>query len=217
MLRRFHSALALAALIAATTSVAANAQVFYLYPEAPPVGDTQPATGGGLGIAGDQLRFLGFGRFNVSPGMDLGVEVVLDRLSGSGPGGNSSWRFGLGGDVKRAIIPSDRPLPFDLAVQAGFGFQTGGNLTSFDLPVGAVASRPVRMDNGREFVPYAALYLVVRRVSFDLPAPFDVSDTDLDIDLRLGSSFQLFDSGDAFVTLNISSDVMVFFGFNAGI
>lgn len=218
MFRRMSRILFLMALVIATATAGSNAQVFYAYPAAPPVSDTKPAVGGGLGITSDQLRLLGFGRFQLAPSFDLGLEVALDRRSNLGINGNdANWRFGLGGDVKRSIIPSGHQLPFDLAAQAGFGFQSGGHLTTIDVPFGAVASRPVRLDNGREFVPYGGLYLVIRHTSFDLPAPFDAGNTDLDVDFRVGSSVALFDSGDAFVTLHISNDVMVFFGYNAGI
>jgi len=181
-----------------------SAQVYHIYPAAPVVPDDHPAAGAAFGIGDDLQRLLGFARFNIVPKADLGLELVFDRLGGD-------WRTGLGADVKYAIVPKTNELPFDLSVQGGFGFQTGSFFSNFDIPVGAVISRPLELDSGRQIVPFGGLYLIVRRLSLDAGP----SDTDIDVELRGGASFEVFDSGDAFITIHAGSDVMFFVGYNA--
>ncbi len=190
--------------IAATAATTVSAQVYYMYPGAPVVSDTDAAAGAAVGYADNLLRIVGFGRFNIAARSDLGIEIVGDV-------DNSNWRFGLGVDAKYAIIPTGRSLPFDLAAQVGFGFQTGQGVTNFDIPFGGVISRSLQMDSGRIIVPYGGLYLVVRHFSVD----GGEDNTDLDFELRAGASFELFDPGDLFLTLHVGEDVAIFAGLNA--
>jgi hypothetical protein len=202
--RTVTRAIFLAALLTILGASVAGAQVYYMYPGAPPVTDAEPALGATVGLADNLLRLLGYGRFNVSTKSDIGFEIVVDDH-------RDNWRFGLGADFKYAIIPDGTALPVDLTAQLGFGFQTGGSVTNFDIPIAGLVSRALQMDNGRIIVPYGGLYVIVRHFNREsLPG-----DTDLDVELRAGSSFELFDSGDLFVTLHIAEEIMFFAGFNA--
>ena len=203
--RTLHAA-ALCALLLVLGVSSASAQVYYMYPGAPPVPDTDPAIGATVGFADNLFRILGFGRFNMAPKFDIGFEIAGDAL-------NSNWRFGLGTDVKYAIIPTARTLPFDLSAQLGFGFQTGAGFTNFDVPLGGVISYPIQMNSGRILQPYGGLYLIVRHFAYDaLP-----DDTDLDVELRAGASLELIEAGDLFLTIHIGEDVAFFAGINANL
>jgi hypothetical protein len=204
--------IAAAAVLMAGFPRAGRAQVFYLYPGAPPVASDQAALGGTVGFGDNLLRLLGYGRFNINPVADLGLEIVLDDS-------HSDWRLGAGADVKYAIVPTGKTMPFDLSLNAGVGFQGGGHTTNLDVPVGALMSHAFQLENGRVIVPYGGLYLVFRHVSWDLPpgVPGDDSNTDLDLELRIGGSISVFAGGDAFVNLHIGQDVLFFLGYNANI
>jgi len=204
--------LVVAAAAIAGAPVAPRAQVFYQYPGARAVTREDAALGGTIGFGDDLVRLLGYGRFNINPVSDLGLELVFDHL-------HDDWRVGAGADVKYGIVPKDNSLPFDLSVTAGVGFEGGGNVTNLDVPLGGIISRDFRLENGRTIVPYGGLYLVFRHVSWDLPpgARGDDSNTDLDVELRLGASLSVFANGDAFVNLHIGDDVMFFLGYNANI
>jgi hypothetical protein len=211
MMKREWMIVVAAALIAVAPRLA-RAQVYYLYPGAPAVTRDDAALGGTVGFGDHLVRLLGYGRFNINPVADLGLEVVLDETGGK-------WRVGAGADVKYGIVPEGKTMPFDLSLDAGIGFQTGGDVTNLDVPVGGLVSRPLQLDNGRVVVPYGGLYLVFRHASWDLPpgVPGDDSNTDLDVELRLGASISVFTNGDAFVNIHIGEDFMFFLGYNANI
>jgi hypothetical protein len=101
-----------------------SAQVFYEYPCATVAPENQPMIGSCIGIGDELFRIDGYARFNMSPVMDLGLELVFDES-------NDHWRSGAGGDIKYAIVPTDVTMPFDLSVNGGFGFQSGNHITSF--------------------------------------------------------------------------------------
>lgn len=213
MVKRTMAAwVAAAALVAAAG--AAHAQVFYMYPGAPPVSDNQPALGGDIGFGDHSLfRMLGYGRFNVSQESDLGVEVLLDNVDR--PYGGGDWRFGAGVDFKYAIIPTQTDLPFDLSLDGGFGFETGAHFTNFDIPVGGLISRGFKMRNGRTVLPYGGLYIVVRHVSIDEPGfPGNLDDTDVDVELRFGGSVEIVRGTSIFASAFISDNSMFHLGVN---
>jgi len=204
--------IAAAVALSAVGPGAARAQVFYLYPGAPPVTRDDAALGGTVGFGDHLVRLLGYGRFNINPVADLGLEIVFDESNGH-------WRAGAGADVKYGIVPEGKTMPFDLSLNAGIGFQSGGDVTNLDVPVGGLMSRSFQLENGRVIVPYGGLYIVFRHASWDLPPGVrgDDSDTELDLELRLGGSISVFANGDAFVNLHIGEDIMFFLGYNANI
>ena len=201
-------------LVAVMTAVSpARAQVFHSYPGAPVVKDTEPAAGAALGIGDDLLRIIGYARFNVNANTDFGLELVLDHWDV--PFVGDEWRVGAGADVKYAIIPKNSTLPFDLAVNAGLGFESGGDVTNLNVPLGGLISRPLELNNGRVIVPYGGVYVLISHFSYDVSAPgFDNDDTDTDVELRLGAKTSINDSTGAYVTLHLGAGNMFFFGFD---
>ena len=47
------------------------------------------------------------------------------------------------------------------------------------------------------------------------PGPTSSNDTNVDLELRLGTSLEIWDSGDAFVGVHIGEDFLFALGFNA--
>jgi len=205
-------ALAMTAL--ACVAGVSHAQVYFMYPGAPPVPGDQPAVGANIGIGDDVFRLLGYTRFNINEVSDLGIELVLDN--GSSGFGGDSWRVGAGGDYKYMIVPQDNQLPFDLAVGGGFGFQTGGDVTNFNILGGGLVSRPLEMNNGKIVVPYGGLYLIYSHTSFD-NALVSTSDNDLDVEVRGGASISFSETLRGYITLHIGSNFMAFFGLNVAL
>lgn len=208
-------------LLAVVSSVAAilmaaspaNSQVFYSYPGAAVVKDAEPAAGAALGIGDDLLRILGYMRFNVNATTDFGLELVLDHWDG--PFGVDDWRIGAGADLKYAIIPKNSTLPFDLAVNAGLGFESGGDVTNINVPLGGMISRPVELSNGRVVVPYGGIYILISHYSYDVDGPgIDNDDTDTDVELRMGARTTISAATSAYATLHLGAGTMFFFGFD---
>jgi len=214
--RRSSLSFAVAVLALLALSGTAVAQVYYQQPGAPVVGDTEPAVGATVGLGDNIVRLLGYGRFNVTELSDLGFEAVLDHFDATGA--KDGWRFGLGADYKYAIVPARTTLPFDLSLDGGFGFQTGADVTNLDIPLGAVISRPLALSDSRMLEPYVALYGIIRHVSVDTPPGVpDASDTDFDVELRLGASIQVIGGTSAFATVHIGDADMFFLGVNASL
>lgn len=210
---RFTVVLLCAILVVAAS--AANAQVFYLYPGAPVVKDAEPAMGATFGIGEDIFRLLGYTRFNINEQTDLGLELVIDRLDNDVPGADDAWRLGAGVDVKYAIVPHNTSLPFDLAVNAGFGFESGGDLTNINIPLGGLISRPLELSDGKVVIPYGGVYILITHYSWDVDIPgVDNDDTDTDVELRGGARLVLKENTSVFGTLHVGAGTMFYLGLN---
>ena len=203
--------MAFAAALATIDAMPARAQVFHAHPEAAITPDDAPNVGAWGGVADNLVRTGAWARFNLTPRLDLGLEGMLARRTGTA----GAWRAGAGVDVRAAVVPASRPLPFDLSVQAGLGWSDGGGVSRLEIPLGVTASRPLDTGSGREAVPFAGALLFVRSASFDAPTG-SVRDTELDLELRGGVRLELFDSGDAFAALHVGDRVMFVVGFAAG-
>lgn len=185
----------------------AGAQVFYQFPGAPVVTDEHPAIGPAIAIGDNLFRINGYGRFNVTSHMDMGLEVVFDDI-------HDNWFAGAGGDVKYAIAPVDYEMPFDISLNAGIGFNTGNDITTIQVPFGAVISRPLKLSSGNVLTPYGGLYILIDHVSYDAGPHGNYSDTDTDVELRLGSSLRLASSTDIFAALHLGSGTKFYVGMN---
>lgn len=194
-------------LLPAVFAPSASAQVFYAYPGAPVVSDTQPAVGPFIAIGDDLFRLSGFGRFNVSSQMDLGLELVFDLI-------DDDWFAGAGADLKYAIIPAGYEMPFDLSLNAGIGFTAGNDITNILAPIGGIVSRPLELANGKKLTPYGGVYLLIEHFSIDTGRDDDRSKTDTDVELRAGMSLELMDAADIFTAVHIGSGNKFYAGLN---
>jgi hypothetical protein len=198
-----------AVVIVALLAPAVGAQVFYMYPGAPPVKKDEPAVGATIAFGDDLFRILGYGRFNINNVSDIGVELLTDNT-------DDVWRGGLAADYKYAIVPKETEMPFDLSVNGGFGYQWGGDISNILFPVGGLVSRPVELSGGQVLVPYGGVYILFQYTSWDLPpgVPGDTSDWDTDVELRIGSAFVINESSRAFATLHIGAGTRFYLGIN---
>jgi hypothetical protein len=216
-MRRSYLVIAVMSLLLFCTS--AYAQVFYEYPAAPVVGENEPVFGPAIAIGEDLFRLNGFARFNVAAPWDFGLEIVFDRIDISNGFANqddSIWRFGAGADIKYLFIPpDDMTMPFDLAFNAGFGFESGGDITDIIVPVGALISKSLEIAPNRLFTPYAGVYLLIIHTSVDFGGSLgDVSDTDTDVELRGGGSVSVTDVADIFAALHLGNGTKFYVGLN---
>ncbi len=202
----------LASALALALPQAAGAQVWAVHPDAAITRDDQPAVGAWAGVAHRRLRTGAWGRFGVTRGVDLGVEGLVERYTGTG----GAWRAGAGADVRFALGEVPVRWPVDAAAVVGLGWSDGGGWSRVEMPVGVVASIPVDAGAGRVAVPFAGAFLVARRTSVDTPGG-SVGDTSLEVQLRGGVRVHLFDGGDAFASLQVGERVMFAVGFAAGL
>jgi hypothetical protein len=209
---RRTAGLAFAILLAACALPgAANAQVFYSYPGARPVTDYSPSLGLVAGFGDNLVRLAGFARFNVSPASDLGVEAVYDNFGAEGIDDDVGFG-GAGVDFRYAIVAVGESSPLDVAGQAGGGFLARSDFLNLRFPLGVVASRDIVLKDERILVPYGGVYVLIDYVNIS-----DESDTDADVELRLGISAEIVKKGSLFVALHVGDDTMFFVGFNAGL
>lgn len=204
-----------AAVLVALLAPAVGAQVFYSYPGAPPAKPNQPAAGADMGFGDELLRLLGYGRFNVNSVSDLGVELLFDNTDSRVEA--DVWRWGFGADYKYAIVPQgDSEMPFDLAVNAGFGYQNGGDQWNIRFPVGGLVSRGLKVREDNLVVPYGGVYVLFQYASWDLPAGAmgDDSDFDVDVELRAGAGYEFTKTTMAYAAFYLGAGNKFYLGVN---
>jgi len=199
------------------TSTGARAQVFYSYPGARPVTDQSPSLGLVAGFGDNLIRLGGFGRFNLSPVADLGIEGIYDNIDTAGSGEDTGFG-GAGIDGKYALLSATEETPVDLSVQVGAGFLAGSDILQIRVPFGGMASHDFVVDNDRTIVPFGGVYFVFNYFKVDgLPAGVDDSDTDFDVEMRVGASAEIIARGSVFAALHAGDGTMFFIGFNLGL
>jgi hypothetical protein len=194
----------------------AQAQVFYSYPGARPVTDTSPSLGLVSGFGDNLVRLGAFGRFNLSSAADLGLELMWDNVDAEGVGDDAN-QLGAGIDGKYLLMAADQDNPLDVSAQLGAGFLSESGYFLLHMPFGAIASHDFTTNDGRRIVPYGGVYFVFDYWSFDAPAGEDDSDTDFDVELRVGASAEIVRRGSVFAALHAGNGTMFFLGFNAGL
>ena len=197
----------------------ASAQVFYSYPGARPVTDTSPSLGLVAGFGENTVRLGGFGRFNLSSVADLGLEVMYDNVDNDGVGGDDTGFFGAGLDGKYLLMSAGEGTSLDVAAQLGAGIMTREDYLLVHVPFGAIASHDFIMNDGRRITPYGGVYLLFDYVDIDLPeqAQGDESETDFEVELRIGASAEIVKRGSLFAALHAGNGTIFFLGFNAGL
>jgi hypothetical protein len=194
----------------------ARAQVFYSFPGAQPVIDTSVALGLVSGFGDNVVRLGGFGRFNLTPDADLGFEAMFQNVDTEDSADDTSF-YGAGADGKYVLLSRDGTTPVDLAVNAGVGFLTRDDYVNIHVPLGGIVSRDFTMNDGRLIVPYGGVYLLYDYVKIEGPEGSDDSDSDADVELRVGASAEIVRNGSLFAALHAGNGTMFFLGFNAGL
>jgi hypothetical protein len=195
---------------------AANAQVFYSYPGARPVTDTSPSLGLVAGFGDNVVRLGGFGRFNLSPRSDLGLEAMFNNVKVEDSTDDTAYGGG-GIDGKYLFFESRQDMQIDIAANVGAGFLTRNDYLNVHVPIGAIASHDFVMNDGRLITPYAGLYVLVDYIKIEGPEGVHNSDTDSDAEIRIGASAEIVKRGSLFAALHAGNGTMFFIGFNAGL
>jgi hypothetical protein len=197
-------AIAAMVVLGATIVPEAAAQVYHMYPGAPPVKKDAPALGITIGFGDELFRTLGYGRFNVNSVSDIGIELVMDKQ-------NEDWRGGVGADYKYAIVPSETTMPFDLSANAGFGFITGNDITNIDIPIGGMISRPLELSSGGVLVPYGGVYVLIDYRSWSTGVGDD-SDWTVDVELRGGAGYNFSNTVRGYANLHFGAGTRFYVG-----
>lgn len=214
-LRRAAAASVLAAVGLCAWQSPARGQVFQPDWSARPVSADSPALGVAAGFGDSMFRIAGHGRFSISSASDLGIELAFDNIEDNV--GDDSHFFGPAVDLKYLVIAEGDRLPFDFAAQAGAGMQWGSDVRFLTVPFGVLGSKTIDVDEGRLITPFAAAYVIVEHVTVDLPGGRDDSDTDVELEIRFGSAFQVTGNNHAFAALHIGNGTKFFLGFTAGL
>jgi hypothetical protein len=207
-MKRVATLTVLTALLALPLTAAA--QVFYVYPDAPPV-ETRHLDGGGYLAFGENelVRLSGYGRTGVARWVDVGAEFLLDNVDGD-------WMGGIGGDVKLALFPR-RTFPFDVSANTGIGYVSGSGRSVLQLPIGGVVSSPFELENGAEFVPYLGVYVLFVDTDVEQAGGAKVSDTDVDVEARFGARYTVGEQMSLFATLQLGRQSSFYVGLNSGL
>ena len=182
-----------------------SAQVFYQYPDAPTIEARHVFVGAYLSAGDDLFRFGGFSRYGIAKYWDFGVEGLVEETDGS-------WRGGLGGDVKYQLFPTTSKLPFDLSLNGGLGFNSGGGVTTLQAPFGGIISTPLTTDGGTVITPFLGVYALWVRTEVSRSGLPDITDNDIDALIRGGAKLQLKVGLDIFATLQLGPNDLVSFG-----
>jgi len=183
-------------------------QVYYTYPDADILEDGK-VTGGPYLAGGERLfRTALFARLGISKYLEAGLETQADYDHGE-------WMWGMGVDAKIGLFPKEAKFPFDMSVNTGFGFRIGDTTDSYQIPVGLLMSSPYTTDAGNSLIPYGGVYLLILDTRVTTPTG-DVSDSDLDVELRLGLRYTTASRVDMWGAVNLGHSALFQVGFVFG-
>ncbi len=158
------------------------------------------------GIYDGALGILGQYRYGVNRDVDFGVKLgILDFDSPINDAG-----IDLAGDFKYRLLQRDLRDPFDLSLGGAADFMAVSGLHIFSIGFNAIGSYDIKLHSGHNLVPYGRLNLRVQRES---PERGD-SNTDFEIGLNLGTSFELSKSTRAFGEFQFDDPFAFYFGFD---
>ena len=192
-------------MVVALVPATARAQVLGTWATAIPyAGDEMVA--GGFFLVGEPIGIVGQFRTGIADKMDVGVQLGVPNFDLA-----NDTVIGLAGDTKYLILPEKGNFPLDLAVDGAFGYQHADKLTLVDFDFGAVASKKFVTSGGRTLVPYGSLMFAVGHASVDRPknlpenVKFERSNTDLDVNVRVGLDWPFRPGYEAMSEVNLSS------------
>jgi hypothetical protein len=150
---------------------------------------------GGFLIVGEPFGLVGQLRTGLDTNWDLGIQFGAPDFDYG-----EETLVGIAGDVKYLVLPEDADFPFDMALDFAFGYQHAGDFDLVDFDFGLLGSKNVVTDGGSTLIPYGALMLAIGHGSID-----DSSDTELDVNVRLGLDWPIKSDLDFLTELNLSS------------
>jgi hypothetical protein len=151
-------------------------------------GPGKSMVGGYFGIYEDAFSFFGQYRYGFANYFDGAIKAGFISVDA---GGNSEAGLLLGGDLKYQVLDAVLGDPFDLAFGGLAEFALVDPLTILSLGGYVLGSYPFEMRNGRHVSPYGRFNMRMQREEVDLGPFGDVSNTDLEIGLNLGTHVEL--------------------------
>lgn len=169
--------------------------------------------GGIFMLAGtDVSRFGLHSRFALTANLDMGIQLVLDRL-------DERSFYGGGIDFKYRLPVTDPDLPLDIALDVGLGDLESSEIGRLFLGIGCIVSGSVESSDRTILEPYGGIYVMTTRMGWkDDCAPDDRgcwegTRSDTDAVLRGGLRIRLTDEFQVLAELNVNGKTM----FGAGV
>lgn len=110
---------------------------------------------------------------------DLGIS------DGDGPADDNGALI-IGGSFHYQLMRASSELPFDMVFGAGLGLTAGDDYNVFRVPVGVAIGHRFPLEGNFAITPF-----VHPRISFDRVKVGAFSDTDTNIDIDIGGSFEI--------------------------
>jgi hypothetical protein len=173
----------LSVLLVAGGATASFAQVYGQFTSAETLPVNGHLFGGYLHASENVVGLLAQLRLSFYPEVDFGFQGGLERIDS---GGNHLTTIRLGGDFKYLAAHAGPSLPFDVAVGAALGVETGDNINVLSVGPTAVASRTLQIGSNGGVTPYAGLALLFSNVEVQ-----GSQNSDFSVPIRLGSEFRL--------------------------
>jgi hypothetical protein len=168
-------------------------------------GPGNSVAGGYFGIYENAFSFFGQFRYGFANYLDGAVKVGFINID-AGPDDQAGLL--LGGDLKYQLLDAALGDPFDLAVGGMTEFAVVSDFNTFSLGGSVIGSYPFEMRTGRHISPYGRFNMRMQRVSNG------VSDTDLEIEVDLGTQVELSSDWSLIGEFIIWDDIGFLLGFN---
>lgn len=110
----------------------------------------------------------------------------LGLADGDGPADNDGALI-IGGSFHYQLTNASSELPFDMVFGAGLGVTAGDNYSVFRIPIGVAIGHRFPLEGNFAITPYVHPRLSIDRLSVDGGG----NDTDSNIDIDLGASFEI--------------------------
>jgi len=162
-------------------------------------------TGVYAGIYDHAIGLLGQYRYGVGAYTDIGFKLgVLDLDRGLNDNAGLDFAF----DFKYKVMEKSLRDPFDLSLGGLGEVLVVNDFNIFSVGANAIGSYPVKLHNGRILEPYGRLNLRFQRVGVS----GGHSNTDLEIGLNMGASFELNRTTKAIAELQFDDPFAFFLG-----
>jgi hypothetical protein len=159
-----------------------------------------------FGLYEHAIGILGQYRYGIGAYTDFGIKLgVIDFDRPTDETG-----IDLAGDFKYRVMEKQLRDPFNLSLGGVMEFSTTDSYDIFSAGLNAIGSYPVQLRNGHYLDPYGRLNLRVQRNSPE----FGNSDTDFEIGLNLGTSYEITKTIRALGEFQFDDPFAFYFGFD---
>lgn len=183
-MKLFSLGLCLALAAAVLPASTAEAQVFGQLTTARAMEVNGRMFGGYLQFSENVLNMLAQLRLSFYPNVDFGFQGGIARQEFGG--GDDRTTLGLGGDIKYQIAQADAGTPFDVALGAAIGVQTGDEFSILTIGPSVVGSRSFASGGAVSLTPYLGAGLLFSNVNVG-----DNDDTEFSMPIRIGTTLRL--------------------------